>query len=511
MPPYQPRPLRDFALATAAALVLVCTLAGWAPPATAAGYDYGDAPSEVEIAGEPARALLGGPRLGTTVSADRLDPDTGASAKATESALGDDDDGVRALDPVPVGRLTTVTVPVALSQVTTPARLCGWLDLDLDRVFDPAERSCVDVAAGTTSAELRWDGRAPDAGNSYLRLRVGSVAAEVERPSGTSRSGEVEDHPVAFFRPAPAPRPGLSLAVTANPTRVSRLGEKVGYRYRVRNTGDLPLTGVELSDLRLPADFGCSPALGSTLAPGAELRCSAEVTVTQDDLDFGALETAAEARAELPSGAVDDPDDDLLAVGPATVEVSQRPRLAVEAATSPDRPGRGEPLQVEFGLRNAGNVTLTAVRPSGLRPELDELVCAPRTPLGLVPGGSVRCRGRLVVGGTDAARGRMTVRVGGRAEGPYGSTATSRDDVTASTTVDVALTRLPRSDADRDADRDQPTPAPGPPASDPGGPDGNPGLADSGGTAPGPLLLGLLSAVTGAAALLAARRSRRRR
>jgi uncharacterized repeat protein (TIGR01451 family) len=506
--PYQWRGWRPSALTVVTALALGCALAGSALPATAVGYDYGDAPPEMELWDDPARALLAGLRLGSTVSDDRVDADTGASAKASESADGDDDDGVGALDPVPAGRLTTVTVPVALSGVTATVRLCGWLDFGLDRVFDPADQTCVDVPAGATTSELRWDGRAAGAGTSYLRLRIGSVAAEVEQPFGPSRSGEVEDHPVTFVQPTPPPRTGLSLVVTATPTRVSRLGERVGYAYRVRNTGDLPLTGLTVSDLRVPpAGLECSPALGATLAPGAELRCTATVAVTQDDLDFGALETAAEARAEAPSGATADPGDDVLAVGPATVEVSQRPQLTVEVTTLPERPGRGEPLNVAFGLRNTGNVTLRAVRPSGLRPDLDELVCEPPTPLTLVPGEGVSCSGSLVVGRADAARRRVAVRVGGRGEGPYGSTDTSRDDVTASTTVKVALTRDPQPEPD-DPHRTSPPKAPARGTADPAS-DG--GLADSGGPGQGPLVGGLLSMMAGAATLVSARRRRSRR
>ncbi len=316
---------------------------------------------------------------------------------------------------------------------------------------------------------------------------------------------------MAFLAPAPAPRPGRSLVVSANPTRVSRLGQQVGYGYQVRNTGDLPLAGVTLSDLRVPsARLDCSPALGTALAPGAELRCSATVAVTQEDLDFGALETAAEAQAEAPSGATDDPGDDVLAVGPATVEVSQRPALAVGLATLADRPAAGEPLEVEVGVRNRGNVTLTAVRLSGLRPDLDDVVCEPPTPLTLAPGEEVRCRGKLVVSDAAARRGRMSVSAGARGEGPYGLTGTSRDDVTTSATVEVALTRPPRPAPAQDREQSghgTPTGAPR------GGPDDSapsPRLADSGGPARGLLVVGLLGVGVGTAVLASARRRRRR-
>jgi hypothetical protein len=155
-------------------------------------------------------------------------------------------------------------------------------------------------------------------------------------------------------------------------------------------------------------------------------------------------------------------------------------------------------------------VTLTAVRPSGLRPDLEGLVCEPSTPLTLAPGEGVRCRGRLVVGDAAAERGRLTVRAGGRGEAPYGSTATSRDDVTASTEVQVALTRSPSSDAGRGADRGRPTAPPSAPNGRPGDPPTDLGLADSGGPARGLLVAGLLGVLAGAAALLTSTRRRGR-
>ncbi|SDR96390.1 conserved repeat domain-containing protein [Friedmanniella luteola] len=510
--PAVPRPpLR--ALAVAAALGLALLASGGSPALAAPGYDYGDAPVDVDAgSGDPARALVTGPRLGATVSADRLDPDTGSSTKASESADGDDDDALAALPPLPVGRLTTLRLVVAVSRVTVPARLCGWVDLDLDRAFRTSERACVDVPAGARTAELRWDARAAAAGDSLVRLRIATAADEAELPDGPSASGEVEDHLLALVDPPPPPRLVLSLQTESSPTRVARLGEPVRYTYRVRNAGDVPVQGVTLTDVRVPPDqLSCSPALGAALAPSARLTCTATVLVTQDDLDFGALETAAEARAEAPSGDPDDPSDDLLAIGPATVEVRARPRLAVALTTAPARPAAGARVRATVTVTNAGNVTLTRVGLDAVRPQLSGVRCAPDRPARLAPGAELVCTGAFVVAPGDARRGRAEVRAGGRAEQPYGTTATRRDDVVARTTVALPLTRLvePPAPAPEDTPTSRPEPEPTASAATPEPSARAEGLADSGGPGPVPALAGLLAAAGGGAVVaLRARRPR---
>ncbi len=512
----QPAPPRRRLRALTAAPVLALALlvaAPVLPSAAAEGYDYGDAPADFDAgSGDPARALVGGPRLGRTVSADRLDPDTGVSSKASEAGNGDDDDGLALLPDVPVGRLTTLRLEVAVSQVTVPARLCGWVDLDRDRTFETGERACVDVPAGAGSAELRWDGRAGTAGRSFVRLRIATATAQAERSEGRSGSGEVEDHPITFVETAPPPRPALSLDTVASPTRVERVGERVGYTYRIRNRGPVALRAVALSDVRVPADqLRCSPTLGATLDPGAQLTCTADVEVTQDDLDFGALETAAEARAEGPSGDPEDASDDVLAVGPATVQVRARPQLAVAVSTAPGRPGVGDRVSAGVTVTNRGNLTLTGVRLDALRPRLRGITCAPTGAGELAPGAGLTCTGSFVVGAADARRGRLTVRVGARGEEPYGIPETTRDDVVASAAVEVPLTRLEGGTDDVGADS-----GPGPDRDAGTGPHTGPpvrgdGLADSGGPSPALPVAGLLALVVGVVLLGRRTRLARRR
>ena len=520
--------------ATAAALLLGSALA-WAAvlPAAGVSYDYGDAPLEYDL-GElgPARAVPGGLRLGVQVSADTVDPDTGTSTSASTSALRDTgDDGVSAFPSLPVGRLLRSTVAVRVSGVTAPARLCGWVDFDRTFVFDPGERACVDVAPASETVQLSWVGRPLTPGRSYVRLRIGRTAAQVERPAGTAGPGEVEDYPVTFRRAAPSPRPSLSLTTTATPASVSRSGQQVALAYLLRNTGSTPVSGVGLIDPAAGSPIACEGELAATLPPGGVLRCTATRVISQADLDLGALEVAAEARGEGPTGDATDPGDDVVAVGPARVQVRQQPGLALTMDAEPERPQVGELVTVTTRLVNTGNVTLTAAR-SLLTPRGLDTSCLPSVRPSLAPGETQTCTTRVVVSTGDARRGTVVLQGTGRAERPYGDPGRPADDVLGRRSLTLRLAGTPDpgppSSPGRPDEGSTPTSAPapapaGPTAAPPATPSAGPSavagggsgqdLARSGGPGAGAVALGAtgsLAVVAGVALLALARRRRLR-
>lgn len=75
------------------------------------------------------------------------------------------------------------------------AYLAGWIDLDDDGTFDPAERTDALVAPGAASTTLTWTTPADvTADEVWLRLRLGSDLASLDSPTGPAPDGEVEDH-----------------------------------------------------------------------------------------------------------------------------------------------------------------------------------------------------------------------------------------------------------------------------------------------------------------------------
>jgi hypothetical protein len=95
--------------------------------------------------------------------------------------------------------------------------------------------------------------------------------------------------------------PALSLLKSASPMVYSEVGDLIGYRYDVSNTGNVALAGpVSVADDKVSVTC---PALGtvgnhdSALDPGESMTCSASYAVVQADLNRGSLTNVATASA----------------------------------------------------------------------------------------------------------------------------------------------------------------------------------------------------------------------
>jgi len=85
-------------------------------------------------------------------------------------------------------------------QCSPGARVAGWIDSNINGVFDSNERNAnhpVSCTAG--QADLLWSGLlSATTGSTYLRLRASTNASAVSRAIGVASDGEVEDHPVVI-------------------------------------------------------------------------------------------------------------------------------------------------------------------------------------------------------------------------------------------------------------------------------------------------------------------------
>ncbi|NUL44637.1 LPXTG cell wall anchor domain-containing protein [Cellulosimicrobium funkei] len=170
--------------------------------------DFGDAPASydggVATSSSYADTYM---NLGATSTADNATVrEATASPVSNATATGDADDAFT--DPIPdvtAGEPYTVDVPV--SGVDRASQLCGYIDLDGSGTFNATdERACSDVAAGATTVSLTWAESANAvAGDSFLRLRLSSVAAGVQAPTGRQQDGEIEDHQITIQAPPTSP------------------------------------------------------------------------------------------------------------------------------------------------------------------------------------------------------------------------------------------------------------------------------------------------------------------
>ncbi len=80
--------------------------------------------------------------------------------------------------------------------------LCGWIDVNGDGDFDTGERVVVDIAEsfnGKVDLSFEDFNYAIKPGDYYVRLRAGTVLAEINQPTGLASDGEVEDHMICVY------------------------------------------------------------------------------------------------------------------------------------------------------------------------------------------------------------------------------------------------------------------------------------------------------------------------
>ncbi len=128
--------------------------------------------------------------------------DDEVDGQPTMEADGDgaDDDGISF--PIYATGASTYTVSATLTNNTgTLATLCGWIDFDLNGVFDVDESTCTTVNNGATSTSLVFDVSSfnlDGSANYYARFRICTIANECTTPTGGAMDGEVEDYLLAI-------------------------------------------------------------------------------------------------------------------------------------------------------------------------------------------------------------------------------------------------------------------------------------------------------------------------
>jgi uncharacterized repeat protein (TIGR01451 family) len=218
--------------------------------------------------------------------------------------------------------------------------------------------------------------------------------------------------------------PAVTVVKTADVTTVTAVGNLIHYSFRVTNTGNQTLRGVAVSDVfSAPAGPGSAPTCPvATLAPGAQTICTSTYSVTQADIDNGAVLNTATAQGTPPVGtAITSPPSAV------AVLVDQSATLTiVKAATPGTVHAVGDQVSYSFTVRNSGNLTLTdiAVTDTFTPPAGPELapVCPVTT---LAPGDQVVCTATYTVTAADVDHGSIANSATASGTRPDNSTVTS--------------------------------------------------------------------------------------
>jgi uncharacterized repeat protein (TIGR01451 family) len=205
---------------------------------------------------------------------------------------------------------------------------------------------------------------------------------------------------------APAPSVGLvkSAQVAAGQSKV---GDVVTFGYRVSNTGNVPLSGVSVSEA-VPgfSGAGAVPVVScpaTVLAVGAGMDCSASYPVVQADIDAGSVSGTGVVVGVAPSGA------GVRASSLAAVNLTTAGGLQLTKTSKLDGVGvAGAAVGYEFVVVNTGNTTV-----SGLQVREDAFtgtgtLGAVTCPVVvLAPGESTTCTAGYVLTAADVSAGRV--------------------------------------------------------------------------------------------------------
>lgn len=100
-----------------------------------------------------------------------------------------------------VGDVISITIPYTTSG--TDAFISGWIDFNLDGVFETSERQSAPAPTTQTSVTLTWNVPVGTTTRStYMRLRYGENQTDILDPESVTIKGEVEDFRIQIIRPA---------------------------------------------------------------------------------------------------------------------------------------------------------------------------------------------------------------------------------------------------------------------------------------------------------------------
>jgi uncharacterized repeat protein (TIGR01451 family) len=192
-------------------------------------------------------------------------------------------------------------------------------------------------------------------------INAGSVA-NAATAAGTPPTGpDVNSSSDALI--SGSEQPSLDLTKIADASAVhspAQVGEPIGYTITARNTGNVSLQSVTITDTLLGPTLSYTwPGTPGTLEPGQSVVATASHSVTQADIDTGIVLNTATADGKT-AGGTDVPT--IPASTQTPLDIAPHLALTKSAAPAFSTPAiPGDPITYTFTITNDGNVTLHSV------------------------------------------------------------------------------------------------------------------------------------------------------
>ena len=215
-------------------------------------------------------------------------------------------------------------------------------------------------------------------------------------------------------------------------------GDTIAYSFLVTNTGAQTLTTVAITD----AKVGAVSCPVTTLQPGASTTCTATYTITQADVNAGAVNNTATAQGTPPTGAAIDsaPDSTTTPTSTvATLSIDKTAGTPVDVNAN-GRVDAGDTILYSFLVTNTGALTLTSVGVSDAK--VGAVSCPVTT---LQPGASTTCTASYTITQADVDSGSVDNSATVSGTPPTGGPVTSAPDTTTTPTSTVATITIAKS------------------------------------------------------------------
>jgi uncharacterized repeat protein (TIGR01451 family) len=288
---------------------------------------------------------------------------------------------------------------------------------------------------------------------------AGSVSnsATASAQPATSESGTVPPRVSSSTSSASvtiAPAPALTVLKSASPMTLSAAGQSVTYSFLVTNTGNVTLSGINVTDTQsAPASaLSAAPVCPvTTLAAGDSTTCTATYVATQADVNNGQIVDSAIAHGTgpTPPGGVAPAVTNSFASS-VTVSIAAAPALTIKKTASPTTfSAVGSLITYSFAVKNTGNVSLNPITVTDVQTApAAALTSGPTCPAGaLAPGASVTCTATYTATQADLDSGSIvdTATAHGTGPTPAGGVApaatnSTPDSATVTASASPALT-----------------------------------------------------------------------
>jgi hypothetical protein len=131
--------------------------------------------------------------------------------------------------------------------------------------------------------------------NSSVEGRMLSTAGAIGFSTGVVYNVEL------CFSPPPISNPSIALVKTSSVSGTGILGDVITYTFSVKNTGDVTLTNIVVTDPMVGLTITGSP-IASLVSGATSSVATGTYTITQADVDAGGVTNSAIASAQDPNG-----------------------------------------------------------------------------------------------------------------------------------------------------------------------------------------------------------------